>query len=206
MQKNNYLSDRLGSLQQQLANENQDKSSLVTIAEEFSKLGAEASKTSQDVVVQGAELLGLVSELAANWDSTGSADDSRDELIEFLGVGVAVLDQAIETGDGEENISILIDTAKESWPDYLVDFEDAQFANTSFVDDGGGEGDVNDEDLQAVDSNQIAMMLSTLSGDAQAAGQDPGEQVHDRADVVKDISPVELQPQQSPTTRHCCQH
>jgi len=166
------LSDRLGNLRQQLASQGQDKSALVAIADEFGKLGEDAGKSSQDIVQQGAELLEFVSELAANWDSAEQEADSRKQLISFLGDGVAVLDHAIETGDGEENINALIEMAKETWPDYLAVLGDSQFGDIAFSNDDWDVDEVVDEDLSIPDSNQIAMVLSALSGNVEAGGPD----------------------------------
>ena len=173
-EQNLILSDRLDSLQQQLACESHDNEALGTIAEEFSMLSMDAAKTSQDVVRRGAELLWLVSDLAANWDSIEQTNDSRDELISFLGDGVTVLDEAIKTGDGDKDLNALIDMAKLAWPEYLADFADSQFDEPSFdalsfdspsIDDWDAS-DQTDDDVQAPDSQQIAMMLSALSAGA----------------------------------------
>ena len=181
--KNKNLSARLGSLQEQLANKSQDKGSLTAISDEFCKLGKDAGKTSQDIVRQGAELLGLVSELAANWDSNEQADDSREQFLQFLGDGVAVLDHAIETGDGEENINALKEMAKESWPDYLAVLDDTQFVDNSFANnDDWIDDEVVDEDPETPDSSQIAMMLSALSGNTEATNQNTNV-VNDQVEV-----------------------
>ena len=170
----------------------------MAIADEFGKLGEEANKTSQGVVKRGADLLGLVSELAANWDSVGQTDGARVELISFLGDGVAILDHAVETGDGEENIIELIDTAKDAWPEYLSGLEDLAFGNDSF----GDSADETDEEPQAPDSNQVAMMLAALSGDPDSADQDAGveatstEQMGDNAAARSE--PIQTQPASKP--------
>lgn len=197
---NKTLTERLGNLRQQLAGERQDRGSLVAIADEFSKLGQDAGKTSQDIVQQGAELLGLVSELAANWDSADQEASSRKQLISFLGDGVAVLDHAIETGDGEENINALMDMAKETWPDYLAVSGDAQFGDSSFANDGWGDDEVVDEDLPTPDSNQIAMMLSALSGDAE--GGDEGASLEEPAEAkaAPDTTSKVKESRQTPAT------
>ena len=106
-QNNNNLSDRLSNIGLQLANDGQNRDSLVAVADEFHQLSLEAGKTAHDVVQRGADLLVLVSELAANWDAAESEDATRGQLIEFLGDGVAVLDAALVTGD-EGNINALI--------------------------------------------------------------------------------------------------
>ena len=130
-QNNNNLSERLSNIGQQLANDGQDRDSLVAVADEFQQLSVEAGKTAHDVVQRGADLLVLVSELAANWDSAGSEDSTRGQLIEFLGDGVAVLDAALITGD-EGNVNALIQMAREAWPDYFTIFGQGEFADDAF--------------------------------------------------------------------------
>ena len=201
IQDNNLLT-RLSSLQKQLASEIQDNGSLVSIAEEFSTLGVEAGMTSQDIVRQGAELMGLLSELAANWDSAGQPENNRSHLIDFLGTGVAVLDQAVKTGDGQEDINALFDIAKETWPDYIEVFGDSQFGDTSFGSQGWCEDEQVDEDLQAPDSNQIAMMLSALSGGfTEAASEDASVSVTGppRDNAAGNVAVKQTKPKQTST-------
>ncbi len=175
------LSERLCGLRQQLVNVDHDRDSLVAIADEFSKLGVEAGNTSQEVVQRGAELLVLVSELAANWNSVEQSGGSREEAIDFLGDGIAILDAAVETGD-HGNINSLIDIAKDIWPDYLSVFEEDLIATNSngsewdtewdsqWDNDGEREGE---SDGHMPDANQIAMMLSALSGAENVANSEP---------------------------------
>lgn len=172
-QNNKNLSERLGSIGQQLANDDQDRDSLVAIADGFAQLGEDAGKTSQDVVQQGAELLVLVSELAANWDSADDADSTRGELIEFLGDGVAVLDAALITGD-EDNINALIEMAKEAWPDYLSVFADKEFSDDAF--DCEWDSDDEEQEEVAADAGQIAMMLQALSAGGEVSADQEVDQ------------------------------
>ena len=160
------LSARLDTVRQQLTNEVQDESSLGIIADEFCKLSVQAQETSQDVVRRGADLLVQISELAASLNSAESNAGDRDQLIQFLGDGVSVLDNALESGDGSESIDSFIDLAKENWPDYFSDLDGVQylddpFANDAWDYDADSEGEDDDQEL---DSNQVAMMLSALSG------------------------------------------
>ena len=168
-QNNNNLSERLSNIGQQLANDGQDRDSLVAVADEFQQLSLEAGKTAHDVVQRGADLLVLASELAANWDSVGSEDATRGQLIEFLGDGVAVLDAALVTGD-EGNVNALIQMAKEAWPDYFAIFGEGEFADDAF--DRQWDSDEEDEEEVAADAGQIAMMLQALSSSENSLDQE----------------------------------
>ena len=158
--KNKNLSERLSKIEQRLASEAQDKDSLVAVADEFQQLSIEAGKTAHDVVQQGADLLVLVSELAANWDSAENEDTTRDRLIEFLGDGVVVLDAALVAGD-EDNVNALIEMAKDTWPEYFTIFGENEFGGDTFESQWGN--DVEEEAEVAADAGQIALMLQALS-------------------------------------------
>lgn len=188
-QNNNNLSARLNSIGQHLANGSQDKNSLVAVADEFQQLSVEAGKTAHEVVRQGADLLVLASELAANWDSAENVDSSRDELIEFLGDGVAVLDAALVTGD-EDNVNALIEMAKDSWPDYFGIFGEDKFADDAFSNQWNQDDEQEEEREIAADAGQIAMMLQALS--SSEATQDQAASVDNS--VQEYVQPASTKP------------
>lgn len=172
---NPKLNSHLDSVRQQLASESLDNRVLAQVSNQLTEISFASDDSTGDAVRRGAELLAVVSELAATWDASTRDDPTdRSELINFLQDGVMVLDDAINTGECEEEILSFIDLANENWSDYLSLFDESRFVdNAREIEwETSGAQDNNSQD-EIPDSGQIAMMLQALSGggDDDAKGQ-----------------------------------
>ncbi len=159
--------NRLDSVREKLSAESVDGPELIAVSNQLSKISCGDEETLCETFRRGAKLLAVVSELAANWDeAAGDNATDRGELIAFLQDGVMVLDDALSTGQCEQEIQELIELANDNWSDYLSLFDDTGFGSESnptdwqAVDPSGSQEDI-------PDSGQIAMMLQALSGDAE---------------------------------------
>lgn len=163
--KNPKPNTRLDSVREKLSAKSVDGPELIAVSNQLAEMSSDDEEALCDTVKRGAKLLALVSELAANWDEAAhdNATD-RNELIAFLQDGVMVLDDALSTGQREQEIQELIDLANENWSDYLLLFDDSEL-NSRAESDVWQTDDAPEDQEEIPDSGQIAMMLQALSGD-----------------------------------------
>ena len=183
-----------------------DEAQLQNIKESLSAAGEIASKGSDEIVMKGLDLLAKVSELATSMYGDDSLDNGLvDEFVFFLGKNVELMQEAVEGEDRVQDIESFIDSAQNDWQDYLSLFESEEESSAIDVDTEPTAGwddpfeslddePVDEEDDDALDSDQIQKMLAALNNTSpnQASSESlNSSEREDDATIVDAIEPAE---------------